>query len=81
LLVSFSDYLRWCESEVLRAGLAGMQEAAQQPISFKRSYSIADQSTSPAGDLDIESNRDAGTNAAGAPGGPCKPVTPDREFR
>jgi hypothetical protein len=34
LLVSFSDYLRWCESEVLRAGLAGMQEAARQPISF-----------------------------------------------
>jgi hypothetical protein len=51
LLVSFSDYLRWCESEVLRAGLAGMQEAAQQPISFKRNFSIADQSTPPAGEL------------------------------
>jgi hypothetical protein len=29
-----------------------MQEAARQPISFKRSYSIADQSTQPGGTSD-----------------------------
>jgi hypothetical protein len=32
-------------SELLRAGLAGMQEAAQQPILIKRMLSIADWST------------------------------------
>jgi hypothetical protein len=44
-----------------------MQEAAQQPISFKRSYSIADWSTSPVGELMSKVTARSGTMGSEAP--------------
>jgi len=39
----FQIVLRWKGSEVQRAGLAGLQEAAQQPIQIKRTLSVSDE--------------------------------------
>ena len=57
-----------------------MQEAAQQPISFKRNYSIADWSIWPVGELISKVTGISGTNAVEAPIETCKPRLPRPNF-